>query len=557
MKISARDCEAPTGSPSYVSLPVGNLPTRLAELSERYIENCRQSQQIKISVPADSKDFPLLPPAARKKFLASGGQFLRFPLTMAGGHYMLRYCDNRQLREKWYKAYTAAARPDRRHDNREIAGALLQIRGEWAREHHYENYYSYAIHNNMIKNPATIDKLLDELHAPLSGGYQKIYLQLAANVRAQFKVDQMQPWDFNYYGVRGGLSTPHEGRFKNYFELTRVKKFMFAYFEKLFDLRFMPSPDKSSPDSYLIYDRRNREYLAGLHLNPPETDDHQQTPGTTNVRWKPSTGELAKLEIPEITLRFTCDPSEGTHDTLLDLSELRDLFHEMGHVIENAFTGKYCPGVPDSRRESDTNEFYSKFMENLVLDEEFLHEMSAHHKTGRKIPRRIIARRKVREEIYETRTYCSTLATCVTERELNRWPLSNPVEATLAQVNDKIYGPRPQIDKIRSMKPRRRFLFTGNLPTIIFAIIIVICWGIYWGSPFFKKFKDGKSLFRPGIGKGLREELYTQTHRRSFFDSYCAYTGQNHIELAPEHIIKEPTRPENKFMRFLREGLRQ
>ena len=545
MKITAAACksrEKTSAQQAFNAQEYLKLPDYLAK---EFVENCARARELTINVPADSPDLRHIPDNFRQEFLNSAGTEFVFPLTMRAGHYMMYYCPNRQLRQQWYEAYMSPDRPGKNCDNRPVAQHLARTYGEDAARHDYQDFYSGLLKNKMIKDPQVIEELLAQLRPQIATQYRKMYEQFAKSASAAHKFKKFAPWDVHYAIIRSARGVPQgvPGEFEQYFELNRVKKFLFAYIEQLFELRFIPQSDSAAEENYWIYDCRAEKFLAAMDFAPSAALTQKQSVGQVCIV-RPAT--IASNNLTKVTVSCALGHPAFAPEVLLTTDQLRALFHEMGHVIEGVFTAEQCAKTAWEKPESDTEEFYSMFMENLVFDQEFLQAMSAHYKTGQKIPRAVIAPRLAREEYFDALTTARWWEISQKEREIHRWPPHHDLSAQLEQVEETIYGPN------RSWRPN---MYYETLPGLFCAEPSqehyvgtghTYLLGRLLARAVFKKFKANKSVFRSGVGKRLRDEIYTQRPFRSFFDSYCAYTGESEIKLDLEEISRLRLRPSGR-----------
>ena len=483
-----------------------------------------------------------MPARARKKFLNWTRTQWTFPLTMEAGHYIMMYCKNREHRRHWYESYTATTRPEKDCDNRPVALSLARAYGEDAAIHDYEDFYAALLNDKMIKDPRVIEELLAKLLPILSKQYRKNYEKFSKSACAKHKLEKLCPWDFNYTVVRPSPGVPYGmvGELEEYFELGQVKKFLFAYLENIFELRFIPHSRDSNPENYWVYDCRKQKYLATVSFAPDASTQGKLVAGKATSEI-PDPAAKSRLNKFSISCGFMGARAEGP--TLLDLCDLRILFHEVGHTVEGVLTGAVCPELILERPEADTEEFYSMFLENLIFEPEFLHAMSSHYRTGKKISQAVLAPSLAREEFFDVLNTSRWWEVSMKEREIHRWPPNRELITQLAHVENSIYGQR------RFLHPN---LLYETLPGLFctepgdeqglgnrHAYLL----GRLLAQSVFKKFKNNKSLFRPGVGKNLRDEIYAQRPYRSFFDSYCAYTGVAEISLDLENFTKLRSRP--------------
>ena len=552
MRITAQDCQVPAGTPAPDALQFSSLPGIINNLSAEFAVNCATAQRAGVEVPADSPGFANLPKKDWEKYYDKEREILKFPLSEAGTFDFLRHCPDRQLRQNCFERYTSVKRYDTSYNNLALVEKLCSLRRKWADTQGYRDFYSSVIQERMIKNPAVIDELLARLHAQIVPRFKKNYERIAALAQKYLQIDDFKPWDLNYtlrnYGNH--LDKADAPFFSEFYELKHVKKFMLNYMEDLFDLSFKPMDGKASPDYYLIYDRRAEKYLAALKFGNGDPTNDYEISAETSVWWKPPTAAQEKFQLPIIraNCNFMCPPENKL--VFLDLNELQSLFHEMGHVIEMVFMPQNAQsGIPNMHDEADLTEFASYFMEDLVSDEEFLRKMSRHYLVGFKLPPRIIRRRLERDEFFSAFSNARDLGISMKERELHRSSNTSDVATTFAAVDEMVYGTTQWKEEnllyetnpaLFAPKPKLSHYFCNRVSYFIGRLL---------ARSVFEKFKDNKSLFRKGIGKKLREEIFTQRGRRSFFDSYCAFTGRSELELDIENLGRHPAPRKKTFWR--------
>src|SRR5690554_401059 len=75
----------------------------------------------------------------------------------------LQYADNRDLREKLYKAMYNRGDNDNENDNKEVINGIVNLRVEKANLLGFESHAHFILDENMAKNPDNVYELLNEL----------------------------------------------------------------------------------------------------------------------------------------------------------------------------------------------------------------------------------------------------------------------------------------------------------------------------------------------------------------------------------------------------------
>ena len=396
----------------------------------------------------------------------------------------------------------------------------------------------------MIKDPAVIDELLTKLKGQVIPRYQESMQKIAAYARRRHKLTVVNPWDFNYINDKAIIDVYNAPawKFAQYFEFSHVKKFTLAYLEKLFELRFIPATEPARPNCYVVQDQRTQQYLAVMEFTPLPPAREKLIVGQMVRDSRPAPCPAEKLELPHLSVNCAFMTPGSEQPLLLNQDDLRNLFHELGHALESAFT--YGPATPSASKnyETDVNEVYSCLLENFATSPEFLTQMAAHYKTGKKIPRKILTAAQELDRDRELIHGCYNLELSLKERALNGWPTPRAVPAALEQIDAEVYGAHRVWCSNPFYEATAGLLAPAPAATQYFCNRHCYLLGRVLGRALFEHLRANQSLFRPGLGTRLRDEIFTQRAQRSFYDSYRAYTGAAELEIDLETYFPAPSR---------------
>ena len=85
----------------------------------------------------------------------------------------LQYADNRDLREKIYKAYINRCNNDNEFDNKEIISKIVSLRVQKAQLLGYDTHAAFVLDNNMAKTPENVYNLCNQIGTPPSRSLKK------------------------------------------------------------------------------------------------------------------------------------------------------------------------------------------------------------------------------------------------------------------------------------------------------------------------------------------------------------------------------------------------
>ncbi|MDR1742323.1 MAG: M3 family metallopeptidase [Dysgonamonadaceae bacterium] len=304
----------------------------------------------------------------------------------------LQYADNRDLREKIFKAYTNRGNNGNAEDNKSVVRELIACRLEKAKLMGFEDYASMALEDRMAKNEKNVYNLLDQLWTPALIKAKEELNDIKAEIKKDGKKFAPEGWDWRYYFEKAKKAKYNidENEIRPYMELNRVREGAFYVANRLYGIRFrkldyMPLPhpeaqafectDKDGTSLAIIYfdffprDSKRGGAWCGSY-RPQSYDEHGNR----------------VIPIVNIVCNFT-KPSAG-EPALLSADEVETLFHEFGHGLHGLFRDVHYSGVSSVPR--DFVELPSQINEHWAFEPEVLKVYARHYKTGEIIPAELI-----------------------------------------------------------------------------------------------------------------------------------------------------------------------
>ena len=526
------------------------ISQELNQLGEQFSINCQHAQTAgpvnsypPKSFNLSAEELPSIAAAVKDEFV--------FPRDWSGVMNFLTHCKDRRHREKHYKTYHSSARPGDSGQNPSIAQRIIAGRNSLAQLLGYENFFAYAARHKMIKDPRRIDEFMAGAESCIKARYEKNFKRVSRQARRRLGIKKLEPWDYNYafYECMRQITPGPLWEFREFFELTAVRNFMLRYFEKLFSVRFDYPDHKNAPDRFLLFDLQRRKYLAliDFNLSHSDTSATKNFNATTIVKLVNIAPLPVSEKFPHITVQCDFCAAVPGEPILLTIDQLAALFHEMGHVFENAYTASNLKNFPNPRTESDTDEFYGIFMENLIFDWEFMRKMSAHYRTGKKISKRLFKAMVARHEFSTAENWREISLISRKELKFNSGPGGD-----LTRQTDETE--RELLGTTRSASINLFYELSPNIFSNVSGMESYVCnyysfiLGKCLSDLVFARFKNNRSLFSPGLGDELRNKIYAQRGRRAFFDSICDFIGADEIKLQPENICR--IQPRRGLMEF-------
>lgn len=301
----------------------------------------------------------------------------------------LQYAENRDLREKLFKAYINVGDNDNKYDNKEIIKKIVNLRVEKAHILGFKNYAEYVLDENMAKTPDKVLDLLTKVYDKALPVAQKEENDLQKMIYADGKKFQLEAWDWWYYAEKLRISrySLDENEIRQYFPLDSVKKGLFSIVKKLYNVNIerLNNVPLYHPDAeaYKVTDAKTGKLIGVVYMDFYTRSSKQA--GAWMDNYVSQYIYNGKEQRPIITTNFNfTKPASGP--ALLTMDEVSTMFHEFGHALHGLFSQCTYPSISGTSTARDFVELPSQFMENWASDPIALKTFAKNYKTGEVIP---------------------------------------------------------------------------------------------------------------------------------------------------------------------------
>lgn len=303
----------------------------------------------------------------------------------------LTYADNRDLREKMYKAYTNIANNNDENDNKAIINQILKLRLQKAKLFGFNSFAAYQMDNVMAKTVEDAEELLYKVWKPaVAKAHEEIadMQKYVDNHGGNFKI---AAWDYYYYAekVKKEKFNFDENDVRAYFPIENVRKGIFTMAERLYGITFkeVNNVPVYHPD-VKVYEVLDKD---GKHLSMFMTDYYARG-GKRQGAWMFVYQEANGIKDVRPIVYNVGNFSKPTADSpsLLTLDEVETMFHEFGHGLHGMLTRTQYKGNAGTNVDRDFVEFPSQLHEHWMLEPELLKVYARHYKTGEVIPDELV-----------------------------------------------------------------------------------------------------------------------------------------------------------------------
>jgi len=376
---------------------------------------------------------------------------------------VMKYADNRALRQKLFTDYHSRCAGDSPYNNEVNVLRIAELRQARASLLGYPSYADFALEERMAETPEKVMNFLSELLSKAKPQALKELEQL----KTFSGLADFQQWDFAYYAekLKQERYQIDDSLLKPYLSLEKAVEGMFAVAHKLYGLRFSLTEEveKYHPEvqTYKVTDE-DGNYLALFYT------DFFPRAGKRNGAWMTSYKEQyidkqGKDSRPHISIVCNFTRPTDTAPSLLTFNELTTLFHEFGHALHGMLSKVTYPSLSGTNVARDFVELPSQLMENWCYEEETLRLFATHYQTGEPLPIEWVKKVKAVEDFMKGILNVRQLNFGFLDMEWHTYPHLERLEdvRTFEQTVTKATQLYPPID-VMCISPAFSHIFSGG-----------------------------------------------------------------------------------------------
>lgn len=307
---------------------------------------------------------------------------------------ILKYADNRNLRERLYKMYNSRNQSGA-YDNTPLIRDIANVRLEMAKLMGKDNFAQYQLQHTMAAKPEAVYDMLNQLREAYAPAMQKELQEITEFARKTQGPDfVLQPWDYSYWSdkLKQAQYSFNDEDMKPYFELHNTIDGVFGLATKLYGYKFKPNKNIPvyHPDAmaYEVYDRDGK--LLGI-LYADFFYRQGKSAGAWMTEYRSEVkDDKGNREIPFISIVCNFSKPVGNDPVLLTPYEVETFLHEFGHALHGLSAQATYESLSGTNVYHDFVELFSQFNENYLTEKAFLDSFAKHYKTGKKMPKELV-----------------------------------------------------------------------------------------------------------------------------------------------------------------------
>jgi oligopeptidase A len=378
------------------------IVARLSELSSQFSNNLLDATHAFTVHITDKNELAGLPQSAldAAEALAQSKQLTGWLFTLDIPSYLpvMMYCDNRDLREKMYRAYVTRASdigPNAdEFDNTAIINETLALRHELAQLLGFSNYAEKSLATKMAESPEQVLQFLNDL-AEKSKQQGEQDVKELQQFAAELGQPELKAWDLAYYSekLKQAKYAISDEELRPYFPEHKVVNGLFEVVHRLYGLTIKPrdNVDVWHPEVrfYDVFDS-NQQLRGSFYLDLYARENKRGGAWMDDCVGRRRLPD-GSIQLPVAYLTCNFNRPIGDKPALFTHDEVITLFHEFGHGLHHMLTQVDAADVAGINGVPwDAVELPSQFLENWCWQPEALAFISGHYETGEPLPQALL-----------------------------------------------------------------------------------------------------------------------------------------------------------------------
>lgn len=523
----------------------------LGDLTLKYGDNLLKETSNYELVVDNQKDLAGLPAdviAAAAATAQSKGMDGKWVFTLSKPSWMpfLQYAENRELREKLYKAMYNRCDNDNEYDNKGIVAKIVSLRLEKANILGYNSHADYVLEETMAQTPENVSKLLNTIWEYALPQAKKEEAELQAMINKEGKDFKLESWDWWYYAekLRKEKYALDEEAVKPYFKADNVRDGAFMVANKLYGINFREITDsipvyQEDVQAFEVTDKDGS--LIGVFYVDYFAREGRKRNGAWMSSFQKQQVYKGKFVNPIIYNVGNFNPPTDGKPSLLTLEQVETLFHEFGHGLHGLLSNCNYKGLSGTSVPRDYVELPSQVMEHWAFEPEVLKSYAKHYETGEVIPDELI--QKIQNTSNFSQGFMTTelVAAAILDMKwhtMQTTPAFNPrKQESIKTINVREFenNAMNEIGLISSIIPRYKstyfsHIFDGGYSSGYYSYL----WSEVLDADAFQAFKE-KGIFDQETAKSFRDNVLSKGNTDDPMTRYKQFRG---AEPNPIYLLK-------------------
>jgi peptidyl-dipeptidase Dcp len=456
-----------------------------------------------------------------------------FTLSKPSWTPFLKYADNRELREKLYKAMYNRCNNGNKHDNKDIIQKIVNLRLERANLLGYKTHADYQLEETMAETPENALRLLYDIWKYALPQAKKERDELQKLIVGEGGKFTLQSWDWWYYAekLRQAKYALNEEELRPYFVLENVRNGAFEAANKLYGISFKEInnvPVYQKDVKVFEVSDSDGSYIGIIYL------DYFPRPEKRNGAWMGNfveqTVHNGKFVHPVVYNVGNFALPTNDAPSLLNLDQVETLFHEFGHALHGLLSKCNYAGISGTNVYRDFVELPSQINEHWAFHPEVLKLYAKHYQTGAVIPDLLIEKIKTTATFNQGFMTAELVAAAILDMKWHT--IESPLTTDVATFENSVLNEIGLIPEIivRYKSPYFSHIFDGGYSAGYYSYL----WSEVLDADAFQAF-DEKGIFDAETAKSFRENILSKGASDDPMALYRRFRG---ADPNPDYLLK-------------------
>ena len=447
--------------------------------------------------------------------------------TRSAADPFLTYAENRELREKVWRAYVGRGDNGGATDNKAVASEMLKLRFDRAQLLGYATHAHWAIEQNMAGTPDKAVALMEAVWKPCAAQVKvdvAAMQELADPTAATIKI---APWDYRFYAekVRKAKYDLNLDEVMPYLQLDKLREGMFWSAGELYGLHFkqIHNVEVQHPD-VTVYEVTNAKGAhVGLWYFDPFAREGKRSGAWMNEYRTQNRAEKAVTPIVSNNSNFV--KGAPGQPVLISWDDARTLFHEFGHALHGLLSNCTYRSLAGTATAADFGEFPSQVNEHWFSTPEVLNRFALHYKTGQPIPQELLEKIKKAKTFNEGFHTMEYLASAVIDMKLHMAG-GKTIDVAAFEKEELTKLGMPSEIVMRHRVPQFGHVFGGAYGGYD-AGYYAYLWSDALTADAWEAFLEGKGAWDHQVAERMKKEVLSVGNTRNPAATFKAFRGRD------------------------------
>jgi len=365
---------------------LSSLSKRISILSNKYSDNLMKHKK-SLSLTFSKAELKGVPDSITEG-MKKGDKYI---LTAVGYKYidLLKYADSQETRKKVYILMSKVGK-ENPYNNEKIVREIADLRFKKAKLLGFKSFSDFTIQDRMAKSDKDVIAFLKNLRKKTKK-YKEAddkKLEAFAN-KTNHSTGQLKPWDKSYFAriFKEKFYSVNEEKLKAFFEFEHIRSKVFELAEIFFQVKFkkisLPKFHEGI-HTFSVYDTQTDKILGLFYLDIYSRDDKRGGAWMNDIKSQFTDDDGKSIRPHIINVLNISKPAPGK-PTLLKLSEVETLMHELGHALHGLLSDVKYASLSGTNVSRDFVEVPSMLFEKFLYQKSFLQKAAKNYQTGEQL----------------------------------------------------------------------------------------------------------------------------------------------------------------------------